>query len=168
MIRWAYTSLLYLAAPVLLGYLHLRGRRQPGYRKQLAERFGLRVPQVPAKGLWIHAASVGEVQAMSGVVRACQTRYTGLPLIISTTTPTGAEQVQRLFGEAVYRVVLPLDFPHAMTRLSGRFSPEWPSSRRWSFGPICLLRFDVKEHRRFWPTRDYRHGARGDIGGRRV
>jgi len=32
MIRWAYTSLLYLAAPVLLGYLHLRRRRQPGYR----------------------------------------------------------------------------------------------------------------------------------------
>lgn len=122
--RWGYSGLLYLATPVLLGYLFRRGRQQEGYRQQLAERFGLRLPVVPAGGLWIHAASVGEVQAMSGIVRACQERYPGLPIIVSTTTPSGGEQVHRLFGEAVYRVVLPFDYPHATARFVDALQPR--------------------------------------------
>ena len=63
-VRFCYSLLIYLALLPVLLYLLLRSRKDPAYRKRLAERFAWqRVPQQAMGGLVVHAVSVGEVVA---------------------------------------------------------------------------------------------------------
>ena len=77
----------YLLAPFYLAALLWRGRREPGIGGGLAERFGLGAP-LPAP-VWLHAASVGEVQAAAVLVAALRERDAQLPLLVTTTTAAG-------------------------------------------------------------------------------
>lgn len=111
MARFLYTLLYALLLPVFVARLWWRGRQNPGYRQRIGERFG-RLPHRPGKhGLWVHAVSVGETLAAAPYIKAMQQRYPDLPIIVTTTTPTGSEQVKRLFGERVFHMFLPYDLP---------------------------------------------------------
>ena len=77
----------YLLAPFYLSALLWRGRREPGSWRGLGERFGLGAP-LPAP-VWLHAASVGEVQAAAILVAALRQRDAQLPLLVTTTTAAG-------------------------------------------------------------------------------
>ncbi len=112
--RHLYSLLWYLITPGLLIYLAWRARREPPYREQWARRFGLSAPQVPAGAIWVHAASMGEVQASAVFIRELRAAHPDIPLVVSTMTPTGAAHVQRLFGEGVHHAYLPFDYPHAV------------------------------------------------------
>jgi 3-deoxy-D-manno-octulosonic-acid transferase len=57
--RHLYTIALRLALPFLLLRLWWRGRREPGYREHVPERFGIYAGERPARALWLHAVSVG-------------------------------------------------------------------------------------------------------------
>lgn len=67
---WFYRVLLTLIVPLALLRLWWRGRKQPGYRQHIAERFGF--INVPAGGpiIWLHAVSVGETRAAEPLVHA--------------------------------------------------------------------------------------------------
>lgn len=111
MARFFYTLLYAVLLPVFIARLWWRGRVNPGYRQRIGERFG-RLPHRPAPhGLWVHAVSVGETLAAAPYVKALQQRFPDLPVIVTTTTPTGSEQVQRLFGGGVFHMYLPYDMP---------------------------------------------------------
>ncbi|SEP14648.1 lipid IV(A) 3-deoxy-D-manno-octulosonic acid transferase [Aquisalimonas asiatica] len=112
--RHVYSALLYLFTPLLLGYLALRAWREPDYQAQWAQRFGLRAPDAPRDAIWVHAASMGEVQAAAVFIRQLRATYPETPLVVTTMTPTGAAHVARLFGEGVHHAYLPFDYPHAV------------------------------------------------------
>lgn len=112
--RVLYSLLLYLLTPGLLVYLGWRARREPAYREQWPRRFGVQAPAVPAGAIWLHAASMGEVQASAVFIRELRQAYPGVPLVVTTMTPTGAAHVERLFGEGVHHAYLPFDYPHAV------------------------------------------------------
>ena len=111
MARFFYSLLYAFLLPVLVLRLWWRGRLNPGYRQRLRERFGILPHRPPANGLWIHAVSVGETLAAAPLVKSFQVRHPNVPVIVTTTTPTGSEQVQRLFGAGVYHMYLPYDLP---------------------------------------------------------
>ena len=92
-LRWLYTGLLYLLLPLALLRLYWRGRRDAGHRQRWRERLGF-VPLLPAGCLWVHAVSVGETRAALPLIRALLKRYPDLPLLVTTTTLTGARQVR--------------------------------------------------------------------------
>ena len=52
--RHLYTLFLRLALPLILLRLWWRGRREPGYREGVPERFGLYAVQAPGKLVWVH------------------------------------------------------------------------------------------------------------------
>ena len=61
--RYLYTLLMYLATPVIVLRLLTRGIRYGSYHQRWPERFGLfRTPGLSGT-LWVHAVSVGEVNA---------------------------------------------------------------------------------------------------------
>src|SRR5206468_2800199 len=66
MARAFYTLLWWIALPLLPLRLWWRGRKEPGYRRFIGERFG-RYLSVATPGprdvLWIHAVSLGETRA---------------------------------------------------------------------------------------------------------
>lgn len=119
-----YTSLLYLAVPVALLRLLWRSRRAPGYRERWQERLGRTGISPPPGGIWIHAVSVGEVQAIAPLVQLLLDEHPGLPITLTTTTPTGSEQARRLFGERVWHSYMPLDLPAFIGRFLDRVQPR--------------------------------------------
>ena len=122
--RLGYRLLLWLLFPWALVHLWWRGRRQPGYREHIAERFGW-YPTVPARPLiWLHAVSVGETRAAEPLVRALAARYPGYELLLTQMTPTGRETAQQLFGDMATIAYLPYDYPGAVERFLTRFKPR--------------------------------------------
>ena len=123
MLRYLYTVAMYLATPVIVWRLAARGLRYRGYVRRWRERFG----SFPDPGLndaiWVHAVSVGEVNAALPLIQALRRRYTPRAVVVTTVTPTGSERVRALFGDEVFHVYLPYDLPHAVTRFLDRIRP---------------------------------------------
>jgi 3-deoxy-D-manno-octulosonic-acid transferase len=119
-----YTALLYAAAPVVFALTAWRGIRDPAYRDRLAERFGFTKLRSEGPAIWVHAVSVGEVQAAAPLIRALRQKYPQHTLIVTTTTPTGAQRVRALFADAVRHAYLPYDLPGAVSRFLDRVRPQ--------------------------------------------
>ena len=121
--RRLYTIFLYLILPAILLRLLWRSYRAPAYSRGWKERFG----RFPAPGvrdsLWIHAVSVGEVQAAVPLIKHLLERYPQRPLVVTTTTPTGSERLRELFGEMVHHVYFPYDIPFAIRGFLSRMDP---------------------------------------------
>jgi 3-deoxy-D-manno-octulosonic-acid transferase len=121
--RYLYNLLIYVAAPIAL-LMHLwRGVRDPSYRERLGERFGLGAG-LAAGSIWVHAVSVGEVQAAAPLVRALLARYPARRLVLTTVTPTGAARARLLFGGAIDLRYVPLDLPGSVRRFFDRVQPD--------------------------------------------
>jgi len=123
-LRRIYTLVLYLLTPLLLVRLALLGVRDHGYWERWRERLGF-VAALPAAGpnLWLHAVSVGEAQAASALVHALRARIPPITIMVTTTTPTGAAMVRRLFRDEVRHCYLPFDLPTALARFIERARP---------------------------------------------
>src|SRR5712671_7838132 len=122
--RAGYRLLLWLAFPFVLARLWWRGRHEPGYRHNIAERFGF-YPTRPARPvIWLHAVSVGETRAAEPLLRALRSRHPGCDLLITQMTATGREAAQQLFGGAVLVAWLPYDYPSAVRRFLRSFRPR--------------------------------------------
>jgi 3-deoxy-D-manno-octulosonic-acid transferase len=122
--RSLYTLLLYLATPLVLLYLFLRGLRSKDYLKRWPERFGRFAPPAHPCGITVHAVSMGEVNAACKLVQELLRRFPNDTLCLTTLTPTGSARVQELFGDRVAHVYLPLDLPGAVRRFLARFRPR--------------------------------------------
>jgi len=118
-----YTFILRLLLPFALIRLWWRGRKNPTYASRWAERLGFGAPLTPG-ALWIHAVSVGEVRAAAPLVRALLDEHPHIPILVTTTTLTGATQVTMLFGESVSHRFAPFDLPGAVSRFLNRVSPR--------------------------------------------
>ena len=124
-LKHLYSLLHYMCMPLLLAYLLWRAVGNPGYLRRWPERFGFVTPP-PGDGgcIWVHAVSVGEVQAAVPVVTGLQQRYPQYRFLITTTTPTGFERVKLAFGETVTHTYMPYDLPDVVNRFLGRIDPE--------------------------------------------
>lgn len=122
--RHLYTILLYLSVPLILARLYWRGHKAPDYRCRWGERFGL-FPPLPEPGcIWIHAVSLGETRAALPLIRILRSRHPHIPVLVTTTTPTGSRQVREALGDAVYHVYVPYDLPGAVGRFLKRTRPR--------------------------------------------
>ena len=122
-LRLLYICLGYVLAPFLLAASLWRGVRDRSYLEALPERLGFGAALAPG-GLWVHAVSVGEVQAAASLVRALRQRYPDLPLTLTTSTPTGRGRARSLFGADVTVRYLPYDLPGPVRRFLDRVRPR--------------------------------------------
>ncbi len=124
MVRRLYTLILCMLMPVVLGRLIWRGWRNREYWRRWGERFGRFSSPEMNSPIWIHAVSVGEVRAAQPLVREIKQRWPAIPLLVTTTTPTGSEQVKALFGESVLHTYLPYDLPGPVKRFLDGAQPR--------------------------------------------
>lgn len=122
--RYLYSALLYLLVPLLLLRMLWRSRRAPAYRRRLPERFGRFRGRPAVPTLWVHAVSVGETLAAAPVIEALLRAYPGYGVVVTTTTPTGSERVQALFGSRVFHVYAPWDLPGSVNRFLRAVQPR--------------------------------------------
>ncbi|MEX0730930.1 MAG: lipid IV(A) 3-deoxy-D-manno-octulosonic acid transferase [Aquisalimonadaceae bacterium] len=124
LLQFVYSGLLYLALPLLLLHLLLGARRHPGYLHRVSERFGITAVAPGAPGcIWIHAVSVGEVQAALPLVKMLKKASAGRSVLVTTTTPTGSDAVRRLLGDSVRHCYLPWDLPGCTARFLDHQQP---------------------------------------------
>ncbi len=121
-VRFLYNVLIHLAAPLVILHHWWRGLRDPAYRGGLDQRLG-HGPAIGGRSVWVHAVSVGEVQASAPLVRELLRRYPATPIVVTTVTPTGAARARTLFGKDVDVRYVPLDLPGAVRRFFDRVDP---------------------------------------------
>ncbi len=117
--RWLYSLAWYVALPGIAIFLLFR----PQWRRGWRDRLGLTAIRA-RRGIWVHAASVGEIQAALPLIEALRMRYPDHALTVSAFTPTGREHALRSVPNGVECVLLPFDFPGAVTRFLERLRPR--------------------------------------------
>ncbi len=122
--RIVYTVLLYLLAPAVLLRLAWRGLRAPAYLRRWPERFAVIEPAVGEQVIWLHAVSVGEVQAAEPLIRVLIEQYPEYSLLVTTVTPTGSARVRELFDNYIAHTYAPYDLPDAVGRFFDRVRPQ--------------------------------------------
>jgi 3-deoxy-D-manno-octulosonic-acid transferase len=121
--RFIYTLFAYLLAPVFCAVMFFRGLRDRRYWANFGERFGSG-PLLDTPSIWVHAVSVGEVQASAVLVRCLHDRYPGIPIVVTTLTATGAERARALLADRASVRYMPLDLPGSVTRFFDRVRPR--------------------------------------------
>jgi len=121
--NFVYNVLLYLAAPFAILVQLWRSLRDPSYRDRIGERLGFGAA-VAGPTIWIHAVSVGEVQAAQPLVAQFRKRHPRYKVLLTTVTPTGAARARLLFGDDVELRYVPLDLPGAVKRFFDRVQPR--------------------------------------------
>ena len=118
-----YTLIARLLLPLALLRLWWRSRHDADYAPRWVERLGYGEP-IAGAPIWVHAVSVGETRAAAPLIRALLDEHPDTPLLITTTTLTGAAQVTMLFGDSVIHRFAPFDLPRAVTRFLDRVRPR--------------------------------------------
>jgi 3-deoxy-D-manno-octulosonic-acid transferase len=137
--RVFYSLMWWLALPVVLARLWLRGRQEPGYRQHWGERLGFyhratasavhdaAHSRAHAPVLWVHAVSVGETRAAEPLIDALLAEYPSSRIILTHMTPTGRATGKTLFGkhgERLLQSYLPYDMGSMVSRFIRHFQPD--------------------------------------------
>jgi 3-deoxy-D-manno-octulosonic-acid transferase len=123
-VRLLYTIVLHLALPFALLRLWWRGRREPGYRESIGERFGRYATDRAERVIWLHAVSVGEARAAQPLVRGLAAAFPDHRLLMTCTTAAGRDTIRQVYGESVLAAYLPYDVPWAVQRFLEYFRPR--------------------------------------------
>lgn len=125
-IRWLYTLILVIASPFLIWGLYKKQPGKPSVGSRWKEHFGF-TPPLPSNSksqlIWVHAVSVGETLAVAPLLKRLKQHYPQHEIVITTTTPTGAEQAEKLEGIAHHRY-MPFDFPFAIRGFINAIKPS--------------------------------------------
>lgn len=115
-----------LAFSPIAVYRRLRHKR---YRQGWAQRFGRISRRNPEKKcIWLHAVSVGEVNAAKTLVSELEKRFADYEIVVSTTTDTGFAGATALFGQRWTVFYFPFDLSWVMQKAFRRIDPA-----------LCLL-----------------------------
>ena len=110
-------------------YYFMRMRRRGNWQRGFAERFGkydanLKQAITNRYTLWMHAVSVGEVNACTHLIRALEQRLPNLKVVVSTTTTTGMGELRRKLPTHISKIYYPLDRRHYVIRALSTIRPE--------------------------------------------
>jgi 3-deoxy-D-manno-octulosonic-acid transferase len=120
---WRYRLLLTVLTPLLAAHSIWQGLRSDNLRLA-RQRLGKQLPQRNDRPLWLHMASVGEVNAARPLIEALHQHYPQLPLIVSTFTASGADTCIRRLPAGIEHFFLPLDFKSAIQHCLAHIRPR--------------------------------------------
>ncbi|MYB33682.1 MAG: 3-deoxy-D-manno-octulosonic acid transferase [Gammaproteobacteria bacterium] len=130
MTRALYSVALYCLSPILFFKLLIRISKDRKYLDRLPQRlgYGLKISDLPRNKadhprIWIHAVSVGEVNAAIPLVNKIQGEFPEFLIVLTTMTPTGAKQANDCLGDRIIHCYLPYDYPGSAKRFLGNIRP---------------------------------------------
>ena len=121
----AYRALTKAARPALPLMLRYRERQGKEDAQRLGERTGRASrPRPPGQLVWLHAASVGETNAVLPLLSALVDRRPAASYLLTTGTKTSAELAGRRLTANVIHQFVPLDSPEYVRRFLSHWHPE--------------------------------------------
>lgn len=124
---WIYNALWTVGLPFALAYLFWRGRRDPDYKRKIAERFGFYTSPIQG-AVWVHAVSLGELRSAVPLIH--RLLEDGETIVTTHFTPAGRREAERVFAREIsegrVRVVwVPLEFKWTFNRFFAAFRPRY-------------------------------------------
>lgn len=114
----------YLCLPLLLLFVFLTGKHREG----LSERFGSYPDRVKRgdrnRTYWLHASSVGEVQAVRAIMTELSVKDPDAEIIVTTMTAHGKRVAQTKLTGVMHCFLAPLDVPWITDRGVRSISPD--------------------------------------------
>lgn len=107
--------------------------RRGGYSRHFGQRLG-RVQPLPdrpagVRRVWIHAVSVGELQALKPLLDLLRAEHPAIQIVMTTTTSTGYAVAEHAYGPGLTHLgYFPVDFWPISRRVWNRLQPD-----------LCLL-----------------------------
>ncbi|MGH8062607.1 MAG: lipid IV(A) 3-deoxy-D-manno-octulosonic acid transferase [Pseudoxanthomonas sp.] len=123
-LRGLYSAVLYVLTPVTVYHLIWRGFRFREYFQRWNERYASYPQPAQQVDVWLHAVSMGEVNAAAPVVDALRRAHPQWRWLVTTITPTGSARVRALWGDEVEHVYVPYDLPGAVARFLRHYQPR--------------------------------------------
>ncbi|MGO9061372.1 MAG: 3-deoxy-D-manno-octulosonic acid transferase, partial [Candidatus Binataceae bacterium] len=118
---WIYNAVWYPAFPLAL---LLSGGRAPQARRQRLGRVEWLPPDRQRMRIWLHAASVGEIEAVRPIAMGLLEQQPDAALIITTMTTTGCEAASRRIPGATACWLAPLDHPLTVRAFLAAIAPH--------------------------------------------
>ena len=109
-----YRLLNFLLIPLTFSYICWKAVRHKQLR-YLKQRLGVGLGAIPQNCLWLHCASVGEVNTALPLLHELHQRNPQQNFLITTNTPTGAEIVTRQQQPYLFHAYLPFDWMLSVT-----------------------------------------------------
>ncbi len=119
----AYTLLWHVVLPWLPVRLWWRGRKEPGYREYIAERFGRYMTSTTGPVLWVHAVSLGETHAARPVIERLLNEFPQATVLLTHMTATGRAAGAVIASDRMVQAWLPYDLPRFVDNFLAHFKP---------------------------------------------
>lgn len=123
LLRIAYDALWYAALPAMPLRLWWRGRREPGYRERIAERFGRYAVDAPPPLIWVHAVSLGETNAARPLLARMRAQFANATILLTHMTATGRAAGKLAVDAKTMQAWLPYDVPAFTRAFIAHFRP---------------------------------------------
>lgn len=131
----AYLALSHIAGPAWAALHRARLRAGKEEPTRTPERHGqATAPRPPGPLIWFHAASVGESQALIGLIARLAGARPDLEILLTTGTRSSAELIARSPLPRTRHQYLPFDTPRAVRAFLAHWRPDlavWTESELW-------------------------------------
>ena len=117
-----YRLLNFLLFPLTFSYICWKAVRHK-QKRYLKQRLGIGLGGIPKNCLWLHCASVGEVNTALPLLHELHRRNPEQNFLITTNTPTGAEVVIRQQQAWLFHAYLPFDWMLSITLFVSALKP---------------------------------------------
>jgi 3-deoxy-D-manno-octulosonic-acid transferase len=128
-VRILYNILFWVFFVVSSPYYFWRMRRRGNWFNDFWQRFGsydanLKQALTNRHIIWLHAVSVGEVNACIHLIQALGVRAPNLKFVVSTTTTTGMGELRDRLGQHISKIYYPVDGREIVTRSLSVIHPD--------------------------------------------
>jgi 3-deoxy-D-manno-octulosonic-acid transferase len=131
------------AYPLIGGYIAWRTTKGKEEHARRRERYGLTKAPRPAGPLvWVHAASVGETNAVTPLVERIV--GFGIHVVLTTGTVTSAQLVRERFQDRVIHQYVPLDLKPAVSRFLDHWVPDLAVFAESEIWPMTILELGAR------------------------
>ena len=124
--RIIYTALFIALIPAYFIRLTWRGIGNKKYLQRWGERLGIANvrPTKDKSIVWVHAVSVGEVNASIPLLRALMEEYPSSEFLVTTSTPTGSDILLSKLGNKIKHQYVPIDIPICINLFINTWKPK--------------------------------------------
>ncbi|MBI4712305.1 MAG: 3-deoxy-D-manno-octulosonic acid transferase [Planctomycetes bacterium] len=132
-----------LAMIIVLPYYLFKFVTSAYHRKGLIERFGFIKSVESVATVWLHGASVGEINACEKLIPQLQSQFPGYRLVISTLTTSAQALVKKRYPD-IFSFFFPLDLSCICSRVLKRVNPKLVILMEQELWPNFILACDRK------------------------